>query len=404
MNQSSVVTHHNVVRSSFLPFALPDIDELEIDQVVETIRSGWVTTGPKTHQFEREFAARVGAKYAVAVNSCTAAMHLALEAIGLQQDDEVITTPYTFAATAEVVRYPGAKPVFVDISPTDFNLDPNLIEAAITSRTRAIIPVHITGLSADLDPIYEIAAKYNLAVIEDAAHAFPSTYKGSPIGTSRRAGVSSAVCFSFYATKTITTGEGGMVCTDDKILAERCRVMALHGISKDAWKRYTAEGTWYYEIIAPGYKYNLTDIAAAMGLAQLSKADRMWRRRSEIARRYHGAFAAMPELQIPTSKGDYQHAWHLYLLRLNLDRLRVDRAEFIEALRQMNIGASVHFIPLHIHPYYRHTYGYEPADFPIAYQEFQRVISLPIYSRMSDQDVTDVVQAISNLANKYRVF
>jgi dTDP-4-amino-4,6-dideoxygalactose transaminase len=403
MDQPLSITNAEVVRSSFLPFALPDTDEIEINAVVETIRSGWVTTGPKVRQFEQEFAARVGAKYAVAVNSCTAAMHLVLEAIGLQPDHEVITTPYTFAATAEVVRYLGAKPIFVDVCPADLNLNPNLIEAAITRRTRAIIPVHIAGLPAELDAIYALAAKYNLVVIEDAAHAFPSNYKGAPSGMARTGVQPQAVCFSFYATKTITTGEGGMICTDDEALAERCRVMALHGISKDAWKRYTAEGSWYYEIIAPGFKYNMTDIAAAMGLAQLGKVDRMWQRRNEIAQRYNEAFRLLPEVEVPTTRADCQHAWHLYILRLNLDRLRIDRAGFIEALKRLNIGTSVHFIPLHLHPYYRYTYGYAPTDFPIAYREFQRVISLPIYSKMNDQDVADVIRAVQELISQYRI-
>lgn len=403
MNSFSPATHNQMVRSTFLPFALPDTDETEIEQVVETIRSGWVTTGPKTRQFEQEFAAKVGAKYALAVNSCTAAMHLVLEAMSLQPDDEVITTSYTFAATAEVVRYLGAKPVFVDICATDLNLNPELIEAAITERTKAIIPVHIAGLPVEQEAIYAIAAKHGLAVIEDAAHAFPAEYKGNPIGKATAGPPASAVCFSFYATKTITTGEGGMICTDDEALIERCRIMALHGISKDAWKRYTAEGSWYYEIIAPGYKYNLTDIAAAMGLAQLAKAERMWQRRREIAQRYHEAFSSLPELEIPADRADCQHAWHLYILRLNLERLKVDRAEFIESLKRLKIGASVHFIPLHLHPYYRETYGYTPTNFPIAYQEFQRVISLPIYSKMSDQDVTDVIQAVQELVSEYRV-
>jgi dTDP-4-amino-4,6-dideoxygalactose transaminase len=390
-------------RSSFLHFALPDTDETEINEMAEAIRSGWVTTGPKTRQFEQEFAAVVEAKHAIAVNSCTAAMHLALEAIGLQQGDEVITSPYTFAATAEVVTYFQAKPVFVDIRPTDLNINPDQIEAAVTERTRAIIPVHIAGLPAELDAINTIAAKHGLTVIEDAAHAFPAKYKGRTIGAAAVDGQQSAVCFSFYATKTITTGEGGMICTDDEGLAERCRLMALHGISKDAWKRYTAEGSWYYEIIAPGYKYNMTDVAAAMGLAQLRKAERMWQRRCEIARRYNEAFSGLPELQIPADRADCQHAWHLYVLRLNLDRLRLDRAQFIQELKQLNIGASVHFIPLHLHPYYHQTYGYGPTDFPVAFNEFQRVVSLPIYSKMSDEDVADVIQAVSGLIAKYRI-
>jgi dTDP-4-amino-4,6-dideoxygalactose transaminase len=402
------------MRNLFLPFALPDVDSSELAEIKEALDSGWVTTGPKTRQFEAEFAAAVGAQHAVAVNSCTAAMHLALEAIGLQRGDEVITSPYTFASTAEVVRYFDARPVFVDICPTDFNLNPDLLEAAVTNRTRAIIPVHVAGLPADLDAIYAIATRHNLAVVEDAAHAFPAKYKGQFIGQDLKSDrtphasrltshVSHFTCFSFYATKTITTGEGGMICTDDEALAERCRVMALHGISKDAWKRYTAEGSWYYEIIAPGYKYNMTDIAAALGLAQLRKAGRMWQRRQEIAMRYNDAFGALPELQTPVDRADCQHAWHLYMLRLNLDRLRLDRAQFIQELKQCNIGTSVHFIPLHLHPYYRETYGYAPADFPVAFKEFRRVVSLPIYSKMSDQDVEDVIDSVSRVVCQWRM-
>ena len=394
------------MRSSFLPFALPDTDQAEVEAMVETVQSGWLTTGPKTHRFEADFAAAVGSRYALAVNSCTAAMHLALEAIGLQADDEVITTPYTFAATAEVVRYFGARPVFVDVCPDDLNLNPGLIEAAITKRTRAIIPVHVAGLPAELEAIYKLATRYKLAVIEDAAHAFPSKYRGHFIGESFPADtpdpVARFVCFSFYATKTLTTGEGGMLCADEAGLAERCRIMALHGISKDAWKRYTAEGSWYYEIIAPGYKYNMTDIAAAMGLVQLEKAERMWRRRQEIARRYNEAFGALPELQTPADRPDCQHAWHLYLLRLNLERLRLSRNDFIEALKAQNIGTSVHFIPLHLHPYYRETYGYAPTDFPVAYHEFQRAVSLPIYSKMSEADVEDVLSAVLRVIRQHR--
>lgn len=392
------------MRNYFLPFALPDVDDTELSQIQEALASGWVTTGPKARQFESKFAAAVGAKHGIAVNSCTAAMHLALEAIGLQGGDEVITTPYTFAATAEVVRYFSAKPVFVDIREDDFNIDPDQIEAAITERTKAITPVHIAGLPADLDAIYAIAQRHNLAVIEDAAHAFPSRYRGRFIGQSPQRSTFNfphAVCFSFYATKTITTGEGGMICTDDEGIAERCRIMSLHGISKDAWKRYTAEGSWYYEIIAPGFKYNMTDIAAGMGLAQLAKAERMWQRRLEIAQRYNEAFAPLSQVQIPSDRADCQHAWHLYMLRLNLDALSIDRARFIEELRMRNIGTSVHFIPIHLHPYYRETYGYRPEDYPVAYREYLREISLPIYSKMSDEDVRDVIQAVRDIVEKH---
>jgi dTDP-4-amino-4,6-dideoxygalactose transaminase len=394
------------MRNRFLPFAVPDVDRSELNEIKEALDSGWVTTGPKTRQFEAEFAAAVGAKHAVAVNSCTAAMHLALEAIGLQRGDEIITTPYTFAATAEVVRYFDARPVFVDICPADFNINPDLIKAVVTNRTKAIMPVHIAGLPADLDAIYAIAARHNLAVVEDAAHAFLAKYKGQFIGQDLDSDLTfhfpRFTCFSFYATKTITTGEGGMICTDNDALAERCRMMALHGMSKDAWSRYTAKGSWYYEIIAPGYKYNMTDIAAAMGLAQLRKAGHMWQRRQEIAMRYNDAFGPLPELQIPVNRADCQHAWHLYILRLNLDRLRINRAQFIEELKQLNIGTSVHFIPLHFHPYYRETYGYDPTDFPVAFKEFQRVISLPIYSKMSGEDVEDVVDSVSRVVNRWR--
>jgi len=385
------------MRSSFLPFALPDTDESELIEIRDALNSGWVTTGPKTRQFESEFATVVGAKHAVAVNSCTAAMHLALEAIGLHRGDEVITTPYTFAATAEVIRYFDARPVFVDVDRRTMNLDPDLITSAITRNTKAIIPVHLAGLPVELDQVLDVAKQHDLLVIEDAAHAFPTKYKGQLVGC-----LSDLTCFSFYATKTITTGEGGMICTNNDDWAERCRIMSLHGISRDAWKRYTAEGSWYYEIIAPGYKYNLTDIASAMGRAQLHKAEAMWTRRSEIAQLYNKAFAALSEVEVPADRSDCQHAWQLYMLRLNLDMLSIDRAQFVSNLKQRNIGASVHFIPLHVHPYYRDTFGYRPTDFPVAYGEYMREISLPIYSKMTNEDVQDVVNAVTEVVRSHR--
>lgn len=385
------------MRTTFLPFALPEITTAEFDAVREVLESGWLTTGYKTKQFEAEFAQTVGVEHAVAVNSCTAAMHLALDAIGLQRGDEVITTPYTFAATAEVIRYFDARPVFVDVDPRTFNLRPELLEAAISERTRAIMPVHIAGLAADLDGIHAVAKQYGLPVIEDAAHSFPATYKGRPIG-----GLSEFTCFSFYATKTITTAEGGMLCTNDAAAAERCRIMALHGISRDAWKRYSAGGSWYYEISAPGYKYNLTDMASALGIAQLQRAEAMRQRREKIAQMYTSAFAEFEALQMPASCTCSQHSWHLYMLRLNLDQLRIGRDEFIEALKQQNIGVSVHFIPLHLHPYYRDLYGYKPQDFPVALREYEREVSLPIYSRMSDEEVEDVIMAVVNIVEANR--
>ncbi len=426
------------MREKFLPFALPDIGDEEIAAVEEVLRYGWITTGPKVRQFEREFAAYVGANYAVAVNSCTAAMHLALEAIGLQRGDLVITTPYTFAATAEVIRYFDAIPVFVDIEPKTLNINVEQLEEAVKALVRnegrgisndevkrwlppalrgkaeglgklkAILPVHIAGHPCDLEAIYKIAAEYGLAVIEDAAHALPTRYRSHLIGSSSlrnsvalKQSLPHLTCFSFYATKTLTTGEGGMIVTDDKELAERCQVMSLHGISKDAWKRYTAEGSWYYEIVAPGYKYNMTDIAAAIGLVQLRKVERMWERRKEIAKRYTEAFSQYPELEVPTVKAEAKHSWHLYLLRLNLDRIKISRNQFIEELKARNIGTSVHFIPLHLHPYYRETYGYQPDGFPIANHEYQRVISLPIYSKMSDEDVEDVINAVRGVVERF---
>jgi dTDP-4-amino-4,6-dideoxygalactose transaminase len=392
------------MREEFLPFALPDIGEEEFEEIKESVMAGWITTGPKVRRFEAEFAEKVGSKHAIAVNSCTAAMHLALEAIGLQAGDEVITTPYTFAATAEVIRYFNARPVLVDILPEDFNIDVDQIESAITERTRAIIPVHIAGLAADLDAIYDIAERYHLAVIEDAAHAFPAIYNGRTIGAApdrQKYAFPHAVAFSFYATKTITTAEGGMLTTDSNELADRVRIMALHGISKDAWKRYTAEGSWYYEIVAPGFKYNMTDIAAGMGLVQLKKAEQMWRRRSEIARQYTESFHSFASLQIPFDTPAQQHAWHLYMLRLNLDLFSIDRARFIDELKLRNIGSSVHFIPLHIHPYYRQRYDYRPDDFPVAYQQYLREISLPIFSKMSEQDTNDVIAAVKEIIDQY---
>ncbi|MGE5314219.1 MAG: DegT/DnrJ/EryC1/StrS family aminotransferase [Acidobacteriota bacterium] len=388
----SVSVQERIASRQYLPFALPDTGDEEIREVAQAIRSGWVTTGPKTKQFESEFAQRVGARHAVALNSCTAAMHLALEAAGVKKGDEVITSPYTFAATAEVIRYFDARPVFVDIDPLTFNMDPALIEAAMTPRTRAIIPVHIAGYPAELALIHETARARNIPVIEDAAHAFPTRFEGSMIGA-----LSDMTCFSFYATKTITTGEGGMLCTQSDEYEERCRIMSLHGISKDAWKRYSAEGTWYYEIIAPGFKYNMTDIAAAMGLAQLQKANAMHERRKMIAHAYTDAFSHFPQLQVPYDSKRQQHAWHLYMLRLNLDALTIDRARFIDELKKRNIGASVHFIPLHIHPYYRDLYGSKPEDYPVAFREYMREISLPIYSKMSESDVEDVIDAVLDI-------
>ncbi len=383
--------------TDYLPFHVPEIDDEDIEAVVTVMRSGWLTTGAKARQFEQEFAAKVGARYAVALNSCTAALHLALEAIGLGEGDEVLLPTMTFAATAEVVTYFKAKPVLIDCLPSTLNMDPDLIERAITPRTKAVIPVHFAGLPCDMARILEIARRHDLRVIEDAAHAFPASYKGKAIGS-----IGDYTCFSFYATKNITTGEGGMVTTDDPDRADRIRRMSLHGLSRDAWKRYTNQGSWYYEIVAPGFKYNLTDMAAALGLSQLRKADRFWKARERYAAMYAEAFRDLPEIVPLVTQDDVQHAWHLYVIQLDLDRLRISRQAFIEGLQQKHIGCSVHFIPLHLHPYYRATGGYSRADFPVASHAFDRMVSLPLYSKMSEEDVHRAIQAVRELVLKGR--
>jgi dTDP-4-amino-4,6-dideoxygalactose transaminase len=379
-------------RPVFLPFHKPDIGDEEVSAVSETLRSGWLTTGPKVHAFEHAFADYIGAPHAVAVNSCTAALHLALEAIGLAEGDEVLVPTVTFAATAEVVTYFRARPVLVDCEPDTLNLDPASLEQAITPRSRAVIPVHYAGHACDMDRIRPIAQRYRLKVIEDAAHALPASYKGQMVGTLGDLG-----CFSFYATKTLCTGEGGMVTTANAEYAERVRMMSLHGISKDAWKRYGADGSWYYEILSPGFKYNMTDMAAALGLVQLAKCGRMLEARRRIAEAYHQAFHGMLGIVTPVVRPEVDHAWHLYPIRLVLEQLRIGRGEFIAMLRERNIGASVHFIPLHLHPYYRDRYQYGPEDFPNASEVSERLVSLPIYPGMTDRDAHDVVSAVNDI-------
>ena len=385
------------MQTSFLPFHIPDIGEDEIQAVVETLRSGWLTTGPKVRQFEEDFARYIGCRHAVAVNSATSALHLALEAVGIKAGDEVLVPTLTFAATAAVVLHLHAKPKLVDCRPETLNLDPDQLERAITAKTRAIIPVHMTGLPCEMGRILEIAKAHNLRVIEDAAHALPARFQEQRVGT-----IGDITCFSFYATKTITTGEGGMATTENPEWAERMRIMGLHGISKDAWKRYTAEGSWYYEILSPGYKYNLTDLAAAIGIQQLKKCDQFWQARQRIAAQYAEGFQDVPEITTPALARDGQHAWHLYILQLNLDRLRISRNEFVELLKQYQIGTSVHFIPLHLHPYYRETFGYRPQDLPQASAAFERIISLPLYPKMTEAQVLQVISAVREIVRQHR--
>jgi dTDP-4-amino-4,6-dideoxygalactose transaminase len=386
-----------IAATSFLPFHRASIEEDEISAVVEVLQSGWLTTGPRVKEFEEKFGRYVGATHALAVNSCTSALHLALAAIGISEGDEVIVPTMTFAASGEVVLYLKARPVLVDCEVGSYHVGPEQIERAISSRTRAILPVHYAGYPCDMDPILEIARKHDLKVIEDAAHALPSSYKGRIVGT-----LGDITCFSFYATKTLTTGEGGMATTENPEYAERMRILSLHGISKDAWKRYSAEGSWRYGILEAGYKYNLTDLQAALGLAQLAKCDALCARRASIADRYNRAFADLDAFEVPPVPDYVEHAWHLYVLRVQPSALRIDRDRVIEELKQRGIGTSVHFIPLHLHPLYQNELGYRAGQFPNAEERFEGAISLPIYPAMTPDDVDRVVEALHDIAVQYR--
>ena len=375
----------------FLPFALPDIGEDEIAEVVDTLRSGWVTTGPKAKRFEDDFTAFLGdpSLHSLAVNSATAGLHLALEALGIGPGDEVITTTHTFTATAEVVRYLGADVVLVDIDPATLCIDVNAVEAAITPRTKAVIPVHYAGLAADMQALLPLARKHGLKVVEDAAHALPTTCGGKLVGTLE----SDACVFSFYANKTITTGEGGMVVTRDVALAARVKVMRLHGISRDAFDRFTAKvPSWYYEIVAPGFKYNLTDIAAALGIHQLRRAHVFQQSRARIARLYDEALAGLPLVLPPQAPPGDKHSWHLYVVRLG-DAAPLGRDRFIELLYAARIGCSVHYTPLHLQPYWRDRYRLTAEQFPHSQHAYERMLSLPMYSRMGEAEVQRVAQA-----------
>lgn len=386
-----------VTRNIFLPFARPLIEKEDIEEVVDTLNSDWLTTGPKTHLFEEEFAKYIGCKYAVAVNSCTAALHISLAALGIGKGNEVITTPYTFISTVNVILQQGAMPVFVDIKPDTFNINPDLIRGKINDKTKAIILVHFAGQPCDMGKIIKIAKDNNLLVIEDAAHAISAEYEGKKIGT-----IGDATSFSFYPTKNMTTGEGGMVTINDEELKEKLKIWGLHGISKDAWKRYYAEGSWYYEVICPGYKYNMTDIQASLGLHQLKKLNRFQRKREKIVKAYDEAFKDMKEITIPFVKDNIKHAWHLYVIKIVSEKLKINRNQFIEALKAENIGTSVHFIPAHLQPYYRDTFRFKKGDFPNAGYAFERVISLPLFPKMSDKDVKDVIDAVRKIIEYYK--
>ncbi len=384
------------MRQNHLPFNRPLIGEEEIEAIVQTLRSGWLTTGACTLKFEKRFAARAGAPGALALNSCTAALHTALLALGTGPGDEVITTPFTFAASANVIEHTGARPVLVDIEPDTLNIDPGLVERALTPRTRAIMPVHYAGHPVEMDPLLELAERYRLEIVEDAAHAFPASYRGVMVGSRKN-----PAAFSFYPTKNLTTGEGGML-TGDTGLLERARTVSLHGLSRDAWRRYEKGGSWYYEVLLPGFKYNMPDIAAALGLVQLSRIDAFQERRRAIVRAYNEAFSDCPVLETPVERPHVEHAWHLYVLRLREEKLTIDRNRFVEALAARNIATSVHFIPVHLHPYYRKKYGFHPEDFPVAYDNYRRVISLPLYPGLEDRDVADVIETVLDIVRLYR--
>lgn len=392
-----------------IPFYRPSIGAEEIGEVVDTLQNGWLTTGPKTKQFEQDFAEYLKHRHAVAVDSCTAALHLALEAIGLKAGQGVLVPTMTFAATAEVVRYLGARPILADCRVEDFNLDVSDAERRIQSAlaagqsVAAIMPVHYGGQIGDVAGVRALAQRYHLKIIEDAAHCCPAFFRETESAPWQTVGTGADIsCYSFYANKTITTGEGGMACTNNDEYADRMRMMSLHGISRDAWKRYTGEGSWYYEIIAPGFKYNMTDIAAAIGIHQLRKADLFHKRRTNIVGQYRELLNPVEEIILPSAQPNRDHSWHLFVIRLKLNRLRIDRAQFITELRERGVSVSVHWMPLHMHPYYRDTYGFAPQDLPTAASLYPEIITLPLFPDMSEDNVHQVCDAIKDIVRLNR--
>jgi dTDP-4-amino-4,6-dideoxygalactose transaminase len=382
----------------FLPIARPDLSEEEIAAVVETLRSGWLVYGPQSQAFEAEFRELAGTEYAVAVNSCTAAMHLALLATGIGPGDEVITSPLTFAATVNVIVHVGATPVLADICTDDLNIDPEQVERRITPRTKAIMPVHYAGQACRMDEIVELGRRHGIKVIEDAATAVGSLYKGRPVGC-----LGDATAFSFYAIKNMTTGgEGGMLTTDDAALAEKVSSLRNQGLDANAWSRYTAEGRPFYTLLAPGFNYRMTDVDASMGLAQLKRLAEFIDRRTHLARRYNAAFAELPEVEIPTVRPDATSNWYIYVLRLCLERMSLSRDAFIEELKRRGIGTAVHYLPVHYHPWYREHYGFAAGDYPVAEAEFERLVSLPLFPQMSEADVDRVVAAVEEIVAAHR--
>ena len=385
------------VRDSFLPFAQPLIGDKEIEEVTKVMRSGWLTQGPTTKEFEEKFKAYVGAKAAVPTNSCTGAMHTSLLALGIKHGDEVITSTLTYTATAHVIAYTGAKPVLVDIDPQTYNLNVELVREKITEKTKAVIPVHYAGQPCDIKEIEEIAKEHDLRIVEDAAHAVGAEYGGKKIG-----GRGNPTCFSFYPIKNMTAAEGGMMTTNDENLAEKARKFAYFGIDRAAWKRYGKGGQWYYEVQDLGYRYYMTDIQAAIGKVQLEKLDEFNKKRREYAKYLTSRLGKLREVKTPTEKEGRVHCWHLYPIVINTDLLTIDRNKFVEALAAENIGTSVHFIPIHKHPYYQKTYGYNDNDFPVANKIFDGLLSLPLYPKMSQSDIDDVATAVEKVVQYYR--
>ncbi|MGD0843310.1 MAG: DegT/DnrJ/EryC1/StrS aminotransferase family protein [Geobacteraceae bacterium] len=386
------------MRSEFLPFSIPTIEDDEINEVVDSLKSGWITTGPKVKRFEEAFKSYVGAPYAVPLSSATAGLHLAVLALGLTPSDEVITTPMTFAATVSMIVRGGGKPVLADIDPDTLNIDTEMIRGKITERTRAIVPVHFAGQPCDMDAIRTLADEFNLRVIEDAAHAVGSEYKGKRIGSFDTLSV-----FSFHPIKNITTGEGGMVCTRDEALAEEISLMKFHGMSREAWKRYESSGTPNYDIMLPGFKYNMMDIQAALGIHQLRKLDAFIARRTEIARFYNAAFADVEEVRTPgLVPYEHRHAWHLYTPLILVEKLAIDRDRFMEELKRENIGTGLHFKAVHHHPYYRQSLNIAPGELANADYASDRIMSLPLFPRMTMDDARDVVAAVKNVIVRNR--
>lgn len=385
------------MNNDFLVFGSPAIGDEEIDEVVDSLRSGWLGTGPKVAKFEEMFKEYTGAKHAVAMNSCTAGLHLALIAAGIGTGDEVITSPMTFAATGNVILHSGASPVFVDIDRETMNMAPGLIEEKITPRTKAILPVHFAGRPCDMESIMEIAKRHDLTVIEDAAHAVETRYHGKKIGT-----IGDITSFSFYVNKNLCTGEGGMLTTDNDEWADAFRIMRLHGISKDAWKRYSKDGFKHYEVLIPGFKYNMMDIQAAMGIHQLSKVERFLKRRNEIWEHYDRHLSALPFITPSPQENSTRHARHLYTLLVKADELKMTRNEFQERLYQQNIGTGIHFYALHLHHYYQKSLGYKRGDFPVAEDISDTTISLPLSPKLSDEDVGRVIDAVNRIVGQER--